>query len=106
MMMSNSEFNIEIRKDHKSFVLTFDNEYTITGSWGLGMKCSNNESEDYFDDDFSLFSVPDLQVTVNDPLGEIVPFTKGIDYKENVTPEQFVSIAYHVSNKGKEIIDE
>jgi hypothetical protein len=106
MTMSNSEFNIEIRKEQKSIVLTFDNEYTITGSWGLGMKCSYEASEDYFDDEFSLFSVPDLQVTVNDPLGEIVPFTKGIDYKENVTPEQFVSIAYHVSNKGKEIIDE
>jgi len=106
MMMSSSEFNIEIRNDIKSFLFTFDNEYTITGSWGVGMECSNDQSEDYFDDEFSLFSIPNIQVTVNDALGEIVPFGKGIDHKENVTPEQFIQIAYRVSSIGKEIVDE
>ena len=102
--MTNSEFNIEIRDGVKSFVLTFENEYTITGSWGEKLSCSVSEAEDYQDNDIVLYSIPTIQVTVNDPNGNVVPFPKKERSRGFVTPEQFVSIAYHVSNLGtKEI---
>jgi len=105
--MSSSEFNIEIKDGVKSFVLTFENEYTITGSWGPSLECATKESEDYVDDKITLYSIPNIQVTVNDPSGEVVPFTKKEKHRGFVTPEQFVSIAYNVSTLGtKDISDE
>ena len=103
--MTNSEFNIEIKDGVKSFVLTFENEYTITGAWGSDLACSVSESEDYKDKDMNLYSIPNIQVTVNDPNGEIVPFAKKQNHRGFVTPEQFVSIAYHVSNLGTKGIE-
>lgn len=104
--MTNSEFNIEIKDGVKSFVLTFENEYTITGSWGSSLDCASKESEDYSDGDMMLFSIPNIQVTVNDPNGDVIPFTKKEKHKGFVSPEQFVSIAYNVSTLGAKDIDD
>ncbi len=99
-----SDFNLEISENRKSIVLTFDNEYSITGSWGVGFDCNNDATEDYLSDVINIYSAPNLEIKVHDPEGKDIPF-KGKNTGQ-VTPEEFVSIAYRVSSIGKEIVDE
>ena len=99
-----SDYNIEIGETRKSIILTFDNEYSITGSWGIGFDCDNASTEEYLSDVIDIYSAPNLEITVHDPEGKDIPL-KGTNTGK-VSPEEFVSIAYRVSSIGKEIVDE
>jgi len=104
--MMSSEFNVELQSGRTSIVLTFDNAYSITASWGMDQDCANIEAETYHNDFLDLFSIPNVQVTVQDSDGATVPFSKGKNHMARVTPEEFIQIAYRVSSIGKEIVDE
>ena len=101
-----SEFNIELQSGRTSIVLTFSNRYSVTASWGIDQDCSNVQAETYHNDFLDLFSIPNVQVTVQDSDGGTVPFAKGKNHMARVTPEEFIQIAYRVSSIGKEIVDE
>tara|TARA_R110000823_G_scaffold288556_2_gene406703 strand:+ start:1023 stop:1331 length:309 start_codon:yes stop_codon:yes gene_type:complete len=102
MMMS--DYNIEISENRKSIILTFDNEYSITGSWGVGFDCDSVATEEFSSNLIDIYSAPNVEIKVHDPEGKDIPF-KGKNTGK-VTPEEFVSIAYRVSSIGKEIVDE